>query len=126
VQLEAEAAELDEDERAEMLEQLGLGQGALARLIQAAYHKLGLRAFLTTGPDETRAWTIRIGATAAQAAGVIHSDLQKGFIRAEVIQADDLLAIGSWNAAKDQGKLRLEGKTYVVQDGDVIVVRHNM
>jgi GTP-binding protein YchF len=125
VQLEAEAAELDESERAEMLEQLGLGEGALARLIRAAYHKLGLRTFLTTGPMETRAWTIRAGATAVDAAGVIHSDLAHGFIRAEVIPADELLSIGSWNGAKDVGRIRLEGKAYVVEDGDVLVIRHN-
>ena len=125
IQLEAEAAELDEAERADMLEQLGLGEGTLPPLIRAAYHRLGLRSFLTTGPKETRAWTIRAGATAVEAAAVIHNDLARGFIRAEVIRAPDLLAIGSWNAAKEQGKLRLEGKAYVVEDGDVIVVRHN-
>lgn len=125
IQLEAEAAEMEEAERVDMLEQLGLGEGALARLIRGAYHKLGLRTFLTTGPKETRAWTVRAGATAQDAAGVIHSDLARGFIRAEVIPAEELLAIGSWNGAKDQGRIRLEGKSYIVQDGDVLLIRHN-
>ena len=125
IQLEAEASELDDEERAEMVEQLGLGEGALARLVRAAFHKLGLQTFLTTGPKETRAWTIKAGANAAEAAGVIHTDLQKGFIRAEVIQAEELLAIGSWNAAKDHGRIRVEGRAYVMADGDVVLVRHN-
>jgi len=125
VQLEAEAATLDPDDRAEMLEALGLGEGALPRFVQAAYHLLGLRTFLTTGDKESRAWTFRAGAKAPEAAGVIHTDLQRGFIRAEVIRWDDLLEIGSWSKAREAGKLRVEGKDYEVQDGDVLEIRHN-
>ncbi|HZQ87907.1 MAG TPA: redox-regulated ATPase YchF, partial [Acidimicrobiales bacterium] len=109
VQLEAEAAQLPPEERAELLEGLGLGEGALARVVRAAYHLLGRRTFLTTGDKESRAWTFRAGAKAPECAGVIHSDLQRGFIRAEVIHWDELLELGSWNAAKDAGKLRVEG-----------------
>lgn len=125
VQLEAEAATLDADDRAEMLEGLGLGEGALPRFVQAAYHLLGLRTFLTTGDKESRAWTFRAGARAPEAAGVIHTDLQRGFIRAEVIRWDELLDIGSWSKAREAGKLRVEGKDYEVQDGDVLEIRHN-
>jgi GTP-binding protein YchF len=126
VQLEAEAARLDGSERAELLEGLGLGEGALPRLIRSAYHLLGLRTFLTTGDKESRAWTVRGGAHAPEAAGRIHSDLQRGFIRAEVIRWDDLLEIGSWQKAKQAGKLRVEGKDYEVQDGDVLEIRFNV
>ena len=126
VQLEAEAAQLDPDERAEMLEGLGLGQGALPRFIKAAYHQLGLRTFLTTGEKESRAWTFRAGSTAPQAAGRIHTDFERGFIKAEVIQWDVLLEAGSWHAARDAGTLRVEGKDYVVVDGDVIEFRFNV
>jgi hypothetical protein len=126
VKLEAEAAQLDGDERTEMLEALGLGEGALPRLVRSAYHALGLRTFLTTGDKESRAWTFRAGAKAPECAGVIHSDLQRGFIRAEVIRWDDLLDIGSWNRAKDLGKLRIEGKEYEVVDGDVLEIRFNV
>jgi GTP-binding protein YchF len=126
VQLEAETAQLPADERAELLEGLGLGEGALARVARAAYHLLGLRTFLTTGPDETRAWTFRAGAKAPECAGVIHSDLQRGFIRAEVIAYDLLVEIGSWSKAKELGKLRVEGKDYEVADGDVIEIRFNV
>jgi GTP-binding protein YchF len=125
VQLEAEAAQLPPDERAELLEGLGLGEGALARVVRAAYHLLGRRTFLTTGDKESRAWTFRAGAKAPECAGVIHSDLQRGFIRAEVIRWDELLKLGSWNAAKDAGKLRVEGKDYEVVDGDVLEIRFN-
>jgi GTP-binding protein YchF len=125
VQLEAEAATLDPEDRAEMLEGLGLGEGALPRFVQAAYHLLGLRTFLTTGDKESRAWTFRAGAKAPEAAGVIHTDLQRGFIRAEVIRWDELLEIGSWTKAREAGKLRVEGKDYEVQDGDVLEIRHN-
>ena len=125
VQLEAEAALLDAEDRAEMLEGFGLGEGALPRFVQAAYHLLGLRTFLTTGDKESRAWTFRAGAKAPEAAGVIHTDLQRGFIRAEVIQWDELLDIGSWAKAREAGKLRVEGKDYEVQDGDVLEIRHN-
>ncbi len=126
VQLEAEAAQLDPDERTEMLEGLGLGEGALPRFIKAAYHRLGLRTFLTTGEKESRAWTFRAGSTAPQAAGRIHTDFERGFIRAEVIQWDVLLDAGSWSAARDAGTLRLEGKDYVVVDGDVVEFRFNV
>lgn len=126
VQLEAEAAALDEAERAEMLEGLGLGEGALPRVIRSAYHLLGLRTFLTTGDKESRAWTFRAGAKAPECAGVIHSDLQRGFIRAEVIRWDELLGYGSWQKAKELGKLRVEGKDYEVQDGDVLEIRFNV
>lgn len=126
VQLESEARALDESERQELLEGLGLGQGALPRVAQAAYHMLGRRTFFTTGDKESRAWTFRAGAKAPECAGVIHSDLQRGFIRAEVIHWDELLALGSWNAAKSQGKLGLEGKDYEVKDGDVLEIRFNV
>ncbi|MGQ0520699.1 MAG: redox-regulated ATPase YchF [Actinomycetota bacterium] len=126
VQLEAEAARLDPAERAELLEGLGLGEGALARVARSAYHLLGRRTFLTTGDKESRAWTFRAGAHAPECAGVIHSDLQRGFIRAEVIHWDELLELGSWNAAKDAGRLRVEGKDYEVLDGDVLEIRFNV
>ncbi len=126
VQLEAEAAQLHPDERSEMLEGLGLGEGALPRFLNAAYRLLGLRTFLTTGEKESRAWTFRAGAKAPQCAGVIHGDFERGFIRAEVIHWDELLELGSWNKAKEVGKLRVEGKDYVVQDGDVLEIRFNV
>lgn len=119
IQLEAEAAELEGEERAEMLEALGLGQGALERFISTAYDLLGLRTFLTTGEKESRAWTFREGSKAPQAAGRIHTDFERGFIRAEVIGWEELLELGSWSAAKAAGKIRVEGKEYVFQDGDV-------
>jgi hypothetical protein len=126
VKLEAETAQLDADERSELLEGLGLGEGALPRVARTAYHLLGRRTFLTTGDKESRAWTFRAGAKAPECAGVIHSDLQRGFIRAEVIHWDELLALGSWNKAKDVGKLRVEGKDYEVIDGDVLEIRFNV
>ena len=126
VQLEAEAAQLPDAERSELLEGLGLGEGALPRVAQAAYAILGRRTFLTTGDKESRAWTFRAGAKAPECAGVIHSDLQRGFIRAEVIRWDELLALGSWQAAKEAGKLRVEGKDYEVVDGDVLEIRFNV
>jgi GTP-binding protein YchF len=126
VQLEAEAAQLDEADRSEMLDALGLGEGALPRLVRAAYQLLGLRTFFTTGEKESRAWTFRAGAKAPECAGRIHSDLQRGFIRAEVIHWDELLEIGSWNKAKEVGKLRVEGKEYEVVDGDVLEIRFNV
>jgi ribosome-binding ATPase len=126
VQLEAEAAQLQDAERADLLVGLGLGDGALPRVAQAAYGVLGRRTFLTTGDKESRAWTFRAGAKAPECAGVIHSDLQRGFIRAEVIRWDELLNLGSWNAAKDAGKLRVEGKEYEVVDGDVLEIRFNV
>jgi GTP-binding protein YchF len=126
IALEAEATQLDPGERAELLEGLGLGEGALPRVARAAYHLLGRRTFFTTGDKESRAWTFRAGARAPECAGVIHSDLQRGFIRAEVIHWDELLAIGSWNKAKEAGKLRVEGKDYEVVDGDVLEIRFNV
>jgi GTP-binding protein YchF len=126
VELEAETAQLDPESRAELLEGYGLGEGALPRVARAAYHLLGRRTFLTTGDKESRAWTFRAGAKAPECAGVIHSDLQRGFIRAEVIRWDELLRLGSWNAAKDAGKLRVEGKDYEVVDGDVLEIRFNV
>jgi GTP-binding protein YchF len=126
VQLEAEAAQLPTEERTELLEGLGLGEGALPRVARAAYHLLGRRTFLTTGDKESRAWTFRAGAHAPECAGVIHSDLQRGFIRAEVIRWDELVEIGSWQKAKEAGRLRVEGKDYEVQDGDVLEIRFNV
>ena len=127
VQLEAETASIvDPDERAEMLEGFGLGEGALFRMVRSAYHLLGLRTFLTTGDKESRAWTFYEGSTAPVCAGRIHTDFQRGFIRAEVIQWDELLELGAWTKAKEVGKLRVEGKDYVVQDGDVMEFRFNV
>jgi GTP-binding protein YchF len=126
VQLESETAQLPPDERAELLEGLGLGEGALPRVIRAAYRLLGLRTFLTTGDKESRAWTFRAGARAPECAGVIHSDLQRGFIRAEVIRYEELIDIGSWPKAKELGRLRVEGKDYEVLDGDVLEIRFNV
>jgi GTP-binding protein YchF len=117
--LEAEVAELDEADRAEMLQSVGLEEPALAPLARAAYKLLGLQSFYTAGPKEIRAWTIHAGATAPQAAGVIHSDFERGFIRVEVYSVDDLTQHQSEKAIREAGKLRLEGKTYVMQDKDV-------
>jgi ribosome-binding ATPase len=127
VQMEAEAAAIvDPDERAEILEGFGLGEGALFRMVRSAYHLLGLRTYLTTGEKESRAWTFYDGSTAPECAGRIHSDFQRGFIKAEVIQWDELLELGSWHAAKDAGKMRVEGKDYIAQDGDVMEFRFNV
>jgi len=126
VQLEAEAALLPLDERNELLEGLELGEGALPRFARAAYNLLGMRTYLTTGEKESRAWTFKAGYTAPQAAGVIHTDFERGFIRAETIQWDELLECGSMAVARDQGKLRSEGKDYLVQDGDVIEFLFNV
>ena len=126
VQLEAEAAQLDSGDRNEMLEALGLGEGAVPQFLTSAYHLLGLRTFLTTGEKESRAWTFRSGATAPECAGVIHSDFQRGFIRAETIAWDELLRAGSWSAAKEKGKVRSEGKDYLPSDGDVIEFRFSV
>ena len=127
VQLEAEAATIEDPaERAEMLEGFGLGEGALFRMVRSAYHLLGLRTFLTTGDKESRAWTFYEGSTAPQCAGRIHTDFQRGFIRAEVIHWDELLAIGSWSKAKELGKIRVEGKDYEFVDGDVTEFRFNV
>ena len=127
VQLEAEAATItDPVERAEMLEGFGLGEGALFRMVRSAYHLLGMRTYFTTGEKETRAWTFYEGSTAPVCAGRIHTDFQRGFIRAEVIQWDELLELGSWTKAKEAGKLRVEGKDYIAQDGDVMEFRFNV
>ncbi|MGF1599001.1 MAG: redox-regulated ATPase YchF [Acidimicrobiales bacterium] len=126
IQLEAEAAQLDPADRAEMLDAYDLGEGALPRFIRAAYHALGLRTFLTTGEKESRAWTFREGSTAPVCAGHIHSDLQRGFIRADTIRWDELLACGSWARARDEGKVRSEGKDYVVADGDVLEIKFSV
>ena len=126
VQLEAEAALLDDSEREEMLEGLGLGDGAVPRFLHSAYHLLGLRTFLTTREKESRAWTFRAGSTARECAGIIHTDFQRGFIRAETIQWEELLCAGSWPAARDVGKVRSEGKDYLVADGDVMDFRFNV
>ena len=126
IQLEAEAAQLADDDRREMLDAYELGEGALPRFLRAAYHVLGLRTFFTVGEKEARAWTFRAGAKAPECAGVIHTDFQRGFIRAETVRWDDLLAAGSWPAAREQGKVRSEGKEYVAQDGDVMEFRFNV
>ncbi len=117
--LEAELAELDEADRAELLESVGLEEPALHKLARAAYELLGLQSYFTAGPKEIKAWTIPVGATAPQAAGVIHTDFEKGFIRAEVYNVEDLTALGSEKAIRDAGKLRIEGKAYTMRDGDV-------
>ncbi|MBB5519465.1 redox-regulated ATPase YchF [Amphiplicatus metriothermophilus] len=123
--IESELAQLDDAEQAEYLAALGLEEPGLNRLIRAGYALLGLQTFFTAGPKEARAWTIRRGATAPQAAGVIHTDFERGFIRAETISYDDYVALGGEQGAKEAGKMRLEGKDYVVQDGDVMLFRFN-
>lgn len=116
----AELSEMDSEEAEEYMEALGLGESGLARLIRGAYQLLGLQSYFTSGPDETRAWTIPVGAKAPQAAGVIHTDFERGFIRAEVIKYDDYVALGTESAVRDAGKMAIEGKNYVVQDGDIM------
>ena len=125
-QLEAEVAQLPVAERAEMAESLDLGEGALARLVAASYRQLGLHTFFTTGPKETRAWPFPVGASADVCAGLIHTDFQRGFIRAETIEWAELLEIGSWAAARAAGRLRAEGRSYPVRDGDVLEIRFNV
>jgi len=124
--IEAEIAQLDEADRAEFLQELGLEEPGLNRVIRAAYALLGLQTYFTAGEKEVRAWTVRAGATAPQAAGVIHSDFERGFIRAEVIAYEDFIAYKGEQGAKEAGKLRLEGKEYVVQEGDVMHFRFNV
>jgi ribosome-binding ATPase len=126
IDIEAEIAAMDAAEQAEMRTMYGVAESALDQVAGAAYHLLGRRTFLTTGDKESRAWTFRSGAKAPECAGVIHSDLQRGFIRAEVIRWDALLDIGSWSKARDAGKLRVEGKDYEVADGDVLEIRFNV
>ena len=125
-QIEQEIAELDDDEKKMFLEDLGLKESGLEKLIKASYHILGLISYLTAGEPEVRAWTITRGTKAPQAAGKIHTDFERGFIRAEVVSYDDLIACGSHNAAKEKGLIRLEGKDYVVQDGDIMLFRFNV
>ncbi|MEV4509835.1 redox-regulated ATPase YchF [Dactylosporangium sp. NPDC049525] len=124
--IESELTDLDEAEALELLESIGQLEPGLHQLIRIGFRTLGLQTYLTAGPKETRAWTIPIGATAPEAAGVIHSDFQRGFIKAEVVSFDDLMAAGSQNAAKAAGKVRIEGKDYVMQDGDVVEFRFNV
>lgn len=125
-QIEQEIAELDEEEKKMFLEDLGLKESGLEKLIRASYSLLGLLSFLTAGPQETKAWTIKKGTKAPQAAGKIHTDFERGFIRAEIVNYDNLVSLGSYNAAKEKGLVRSEGKEYVVQDGDVILFRFNV
>ena len=124
--IEEEISELDDDERKMFLEDLGLTESGLEKLVRASYRLLGLMSFLTSGEDETRAWTIKIGTKAPQAAGKIHTDFERGFIKAEVVNYQDLLDCGSYAGAREKGLVRMEGKEYVVQDGDVILFRFNV
>jgi len=124
--IEAELAELPDEEARDYLSHLGVSDSGVSNLIRAAYHLLGLRTYLTAGEKETRAWTIHAGDTAPQAAGVIHSDFERGFIKAETVSYDDLVAAGSMPAAREKGLLRQEGKEYVVQDGDVMLFKFNV
>ena len=125
-QIEQEIAELDEDEKKMFLEDLGLEESGLEKMIRASYSLLGLISYLTSGEMETKAWTIERGTKAPQAAGKIHSDFERGFIRAEVVSYEHLVEQGSMNAAKEKGLVRSEGKEYVVQDGDVVLFRFNV
>jgi len=124
--LEAEIAELDDEEKAEFLEDLGMEEAGLNRVIRAGYELLDLHTYFTAGVQEVRAWTVAKGATAPEAAGVIHSDFQRGFIKAEIMSYDDFIEFQGEQGAKDAGKLRLEGKTYIVKDGDVIHFKFNV
>jgi len=124
--IEAEIAQLEESDRAEFLAELKLSEPGLDRLIRAAYRLLGLQTFFTAGPKEVRAWTVRVGATAPQAAGVIHTDFERGFIRAEVIAFEDYVGLRGEAGAREAGKLRLEGKEYVMREGDVVHFRFNV
>ena len=125
-QLEAEIAELDDEERSMFLSEMGMDEPGLDRVIRAGYSLLGLQTYFTAGVKEVRAWTVKEGATAPEAAGVIHTDFQKGFIRAEVVAYEDFVSLGGEQAAKDAGKWRLEGKEYIVKDGDVVHFRFNV
>ncbi|RPG27703.1 MAG: redox-regulated ATPase YchF, partial [Gammaproteobacteria bacterium TMED50] len=124
--MEAEISELDDEERQEFLTDLGMDEPGLDKVIRAGYRLLGLQTYFTAGPKEARAWTVREGSTAPQAAGIVHTDFEKGFIRAEVVSYDDYVAGNGEIGAKEAGKWRLEGKEYVVQDGDVIHFRFNV
>ncbi|KZL48330.1 redox-regulated ATPase YchF [Nodularia spumigena CENA596] len=125
-QVEAELVELPEEDKADFLESLGVKEGGLKSLIRATYTLLGLRTYFTSGPKETRAWTINAGMSAPQAAGVIHTDFERGFIRAETVSYEALVTHGSMNAAKEKGLVRSEGKEYIVQEGDVMLFRFNV
>ena len=125
-QIEQEISELEEDEKAMFLEDLGLKESGLEKLVKASYSLLGLISYLTAGEDECRAWTIKKGTKAPQAAGKIHSDIERGFIRAEVIAYDEMMKHGSVSAAKEKGQLRSEGKEYIMQDGDMVYFRFNV
>jgi len=125
-QIESELASLSAEEAAEYLAGIGVVSSGVDSLIRAVYHLLGLRTYLTTGEQETRAWTIRTGDKAPAAAGVIHTDFERGFIAAETVHYDDLVALGSFAKAREAGKLRIEGKEYVVKDGDVVEFRFNV
>ena len=124
--IESELVDLDAAEQAEFLADLGLQEAGLNRMIRAGYELLGLQTYFTAGPKEARAWTVRTGATAPEAAGVIHTDFQRGFIRAEVAAYDDYIQFKGEQGTKDAGKWRIEGKTYVMQDGDVVLFRFNV
>ncbi len=124
--LEMDIAQLPADEAAAFLAEYGIEEPSLNRMIRFSYDLLGLQSFFTVGPDECRAWTVRRGASAPEAAGVIHSDLQKGFIRAEVMTYHDLTTLGGVPEVKSHGKFRLEGKEYIVQDGDILNIRFNL
>ncbi|TQF73883.1 redox-regulated ATPase YchF [Rhodococcus spelaei] len=124
--VEQELLELDEEDRQEMLDSIGQSEPGLHALARTGFHTLGLQTYLTAGPKESRAWTIHKGDTAPQAAGVIHTDFERGFIKAEIVSFDDLVAAGSMNAAKAAGKVRMEGKDYVMVDGDVVEFRFNV
>ena len=125
-QIESELVDLSETEASEYLRGIGVQQSGVGALIRAVYHLLGLRTYLTTGEKESRAWTIHAGDKAPRAAGVIHTDFERGFIAAEVVHYDDLVALGSFAKAREAGKLGTEGKEYVVKDGDVIEFRFNV
>ena len=124
--MEAEIAQLDEDEKELFLADMGLEKSGLDRLIKKSYALLGLISYLTAGKPEVRAWTIKEGTKAPQAAGKIHTDFERGFIRAEVVAFDDLMACGSMSAAKEKGLVRSEGKEYVMKDGDIVLFRFNV
>ena len=125
-ELEAEISSLDKEEKEMFLSDIGVDKGGLDLLIQRSYDLLGLMSFLTAGKPEVRAWTIKKGTKAPKAAGKIHSDIERGFIRAEVVSFDDLMALGSMQAAKENGKIRSEGKDYIMQDGDIVLFRFNV
>lgn len=126
IKIEEELSSIDENEKKEMLEMLGLNESGLDKVIKSSYDLLGLMSFLTAGEPEVRAWTIKKGTKAPQAAGKIHSDIERGFIRAEIVSYDDLIREGSMNAVKEKGLLRSEGKEYIMQDGDIVLFRFNV